>query len=262
MIFSITKIADLVFNYLNKLGIKIGFARHDNKLIHCDLDENCKTNKIVNKNIKNSNSELILLPPFDNNSNKILQDSIPIDEKYPGNQIFINESNDSNFNKLEIPNPPIQMQSPPPSPYEGWIERPEEPPSITTIGFHPKTLSHLLYTYDDNNNNNNSNSIDSTIKNNSNNSIKMKKVFSSVLDSNYPTKSNLSELEDLNIGDGLHDNDDENNILKGSLFQNKVLENKERKITSNLKIPIVIVDSNEAESLKLHAAEMDKIKEN
>lgn len=276
MIFSVTKIADLVYDYFKKIGIKIGYARHDNKISHCDLDKNCDSNNNNKNNDKNSidstnkSSDYLDLVNILNNNCNNTPESSPIDERYPGVSVFqnINSSNNSIMKKLEPPSPPIQMQSPPPSPYEGWIERPEEPPSNTTIGFHPKTIGHLLYTYDNNNN------IIESNNNDNNSNLKMKKVFSSVLEDAIPNQDSYEKLEDLDIGEGLDDdyqnnengiNSDNNKILHGSLFQNHDFDKNIGKKQNNrlkLKIPIVVVDTQEAENIKSYANQIDNIKSN
>lgn len=228
MIFSFPKIAELVHEYFDRLGIKVGFARRDNIMGGCDINDNCE----LNKPSVADRSETILEPnsPSANES---------IDERYPGDSTF----SDTSPNKLEVPNPPIQMQSPPPSPYEGWIERPEDPPSDTTIGFHPKTLGHLLYTYD------NEGSL---------NGSQMKKVFSSVIESKLPDEDHDEELEDFDIGEGLSDDEKK---LEGSLFHSTILRKGDDVIgqdMTQLKVPIVVVDQYEADHLRQHAAEMDK----
>lgn len=48
---------------------------------------------------------------------------------------------------LKPPEKPIQMQSPPPSPYEGWIQREEDPPDEISV-LNPKALKAVLF--DDN----------------------------------------------------------------------------------------------------------------
>jgi hypothetical protein len=225
MIFSNTKIADLVYQYLREFKIKVGFARNDNKLTNCDLDSTCP---LLSK--KQSIEEVKLNP------NNFTIES-PIIERYPGLPVF--------QHKLEPPNPPIQMQSPPPSPYEGWISRPEEPPSDTTLGFHPKALSHILYTTHPSTND-------------------MKRVFSSFIDNEIPDPKTNSQLDDLALSEGIDDENDHKE-LHGSLFQNPVLpkheyvsKNLEKpNHLSKLKIPILIIDNQEAENLKKHANVLD-----
>lgn len=247
MIFSVPKIADLVYEYLVKLGIKIGFARHDNVISRCDLDPSCE----VCESHK-PGTQLAVLEP------KESTESQSVEDRYPGDAVFANTKTISG--KLEPPKPPIQMQSPPPSPYEGWIERPEDPPSSTTVGFHPKALGHLLYTYDsDNMTQAGKTSCDNDEE------LKMRRVFSSAIDNTLSHPKNGSEPDELNIGEGLHDDEDfdsHGNSLKGSLFQNPVVQNKshEKANSSRLKIPIVVVDTQEAENLRSHAAEMDNAK--
>lgn len=229
LIFSSGEMANLVHEYLTKFEIKVGFARKDNSLTHCTLDSECL--KLANQSHSSALTDNKLNP--DN-----VESDSPIVEKYPGIPTF----ND----KLQPPNPPIQMQSPPPSPYEGWISRPEEPPCDTTLGFHPKNLSHLLYTKTDNGN-------------------ETRRVFSSFIDNEMSDSGINSELKDFNLGTGMHD--EETNDLHGSLFQNPVLpqalsnKNNENiyKIpkSSKLKVPILIVDAQEAEDLRAHANKMD-----
>ncbi|GAV27903.1 hypothetical protein PMKS-001371 [Pichia membranifaciens] len=249
MIFSVPKIADLVYQYLTKLGIKIGFARHNNGISSCDLDPECDVCEAGK-----TDTQLAILQPKDT------PESFPVEDRYPGVGVYGNiNSKGTTLRKLEPPNPPIQMQSPPPSPYEGWIERPEEPPSSTTVGFHPKALSHLLYTYD----HNELNHLDKRERD-SDDEMKMRRVFSSTIENAFNDPKKESELDDLNIGEGLHDDDDDkdSHALKGSLFQKPALKRgvSDRVNFSKMKIPIVVVDTQEAENLRSHAAEMDSVK--
>lgn len=46
--------------------------------------------------------------------------------------------------KLVPPPKIVQMQSPPPSPYEGWENQPEEPPDQQTVS-DPKSLARILF---------------------------------------------------------------------------------------------------------------------
>lgn len=45
---------------------------------------------------------------------------------------------------LKPPNRPVQLQSPPPSPYLGWVQREEDPPDLKTIA-DPKSMKEVLY---------------------------------------------------------------------------------------------------------------------
>lgn len=239
MIFSNVKFAELVHKYFTQLKIKIGYARKGNTLTGCDLDTGCKAPAEAAIDTK--------LNPDDT------PESSPIDDKFPGGSVF---SDQTYSNRLEPPNPPVQMQSPPASPYEGWISRPEDPPSNTTIGFHPKTISHILYTYD------NKGDADFPINKHDEGleDPKMKKVFSSFIDSELPDTPKSNELCDLDIGPGLEEDDDNNKKeFHGSLFQQQLTRpesQKEQGAVPSLKIPIVIVDSQEAENLRQHASNL------
>lgn len=251
MIFSVPKIADLVYEYLTKLGIKIGFARHDNGISSCDLDPECEVCEA-----SKADAQLAILQPKD------APESYPVEDRCPGAGVYgIKYNKAGTFRKLEPPNPPIQMQSPPPSPYEGWIERPEEPPSSTTVGFHPKALGHLLYTYDDE-------TANDQRERDSDDEMKMRRVFSSTIETAFSDPKKESAMDDLNIGEGLHDDDDDDDddeashVLNGSLFQKPTLirEVSDKAKLSKMKIPIVVVDTQEAENLRSHAAEIDSVK--
>lgn len=228
LIFTESKIAKLVFEYFQRLGIQIGFARNDNRLTTCDLNSDCT----VDSNV----SESSLNPQH-------IHISDPINERYiPGDTGVAGRENNLTF--LRVPHPPIQMQSPPASPYEGWIPQPEEPPSDTTLSFHPKTLGHVLHTYD-------GEEVPQGLG-------QMRKVFSSFIDDEMPMSRINESLEDLNLGESLEDtnerggNGDDRDLLKGSLLQkNKFVENNE------FKIPILVINQKEAENLRQVATNFD-----
>ncbi|KAG7878068.1 hypothetical protein KL905_004542 [Ogataea polymorpha] len=46
--------------------------------------------------------------------------------------------------RLEPPERRVELQSPPPSPYLGYVQEPEEPPELITMT-EPQSFSHLLY---------------------------------------------------------------------------------------------------------------------
>lgn len=215
LIFSNSEFAQLIYNYLHSLEIRVGFSRNDNAINDCNLYQHCGT--MIQQM---SSSKLTVNENTD----------MPINERLPQNQVT---------EKLEPPNPPIQMQSPPPSPYEGWVNQPEEAPSETTIGYHPKKLSHLLYT------------IDPVTK-------EQRRVFSSYIDADLFSDTKEDELQHLDLGEPLNEGESENNlgILEGSLFQKSSL-NKEaevpRKKKLDMKIPIVIIDHDEAQNIKKQA---------
>lgn len=221
LIFSESHYSEIIYRYLHDLKIKVDFARNDSVISKCDLDSECKG--------PSSHVQTIDVKLNVNDDSKE-----PINERYPGT---------FPFSKLEPPNPPIQMQSPPPSPYEGWVNQPEEAPSETTIGYHPKKLSHILYTVDPDTN-------------------ERKRVFSSFIDSEQPEEkyTNEDELQDLDIGEALHEEESvgDNNVLLGSLFQSPKLPlKKTEKITGkvkfDMKVPIVVIDSDEAINLQKQA---------
>ncbi|GMM47047.1 hypothetical protein DAPK24_036220 [Pichia kluyveri] len=232
LIFSNNRITDLVHEYLHKLEIKVGFARNDNTLTYCDMDDadnHLHMDKITD--VKKTNNILNAINEPDNS---------PVNERYPG------EEQDSNKNsRLKVPSPVIQMQSPPPSPYEGWIYRPEEAPSDITIGFHPKKLGHILYTKADED--------------------EMRKVFSSTLDSDI--YGDNEKLDNLYIGDGLGDESTDEEIY-GSLFQKPIQKISKKETNTGktisevdtkrrLMVPIVVVDHLEAENLREQAKQFD-----
>lgn len=228
ILFSNSKITDLVYEYLSKMKIRVGFARNDNKLSECNNESDDHSHSI---------SHTIRNEKLDPNG---AVDTSPINERYPSEDLFENSTH-----TLRVPSPVIQMQSPPASPYEGWIHRPEDGPSDVTIGFHPKKLGHILYTKDDSEN--------------------MKKVFSSTLE--FEADSNDEHLEKLNLGEGLGDDENEDaerDVLYGSLFQHQKIRNESKTNDSvetinkhHLQVPIVIVDKAEAENLKKQALQLD-----
>ncbi|GMM30158.1 hypothetical protein DAMA08_029030 [Martiniozyma asiatica (nom. inval.)] len=109
------------------------------------------------------------------------------------------------LDRLPIPDAPIQMQSPPPSPYLGWTAMPEDPPDSTTVS-NPVELHRVLF--DDAGN----------------------RVFQ------------ISEMDDFTLGDGLDDN-----LIDSSSSSES---NKE------IKVPKLVVDISEAESLRQIAKEL------
>lgn len=223
LIFTESKFAEMIFQYLDDLKLKIGFARNDNVMNQCDLHLDCETPCVsANRNLKLKLSD---------NQNE------PINERLPTQNMI---------SRLEPPNPPIQMQSPPPSPYEGWVNQPEEAPSDTTISYHPKMLSHILYTVD-------------PITN------EHRRVFSSFIDSEQPEEKYTDPdlLQELDIGEALDEGgvDDEEycsilrNPLMGSLFQQPMSLRHEIKDIPKVElvVPILVIDNEEAFNLREHA---------
>lgn len=212
LIFSRSEFAQFIYSYLKKLKIKVGFSRNDNVINECSLCDQIVPPK----------SDIKLTVKVDNDNS--------IHEKLPQRQVC---------QKLEPPDPPIQMQSPPPSPYEGWINQPEDPPSGTTIGYHPKKLSHLLYTIDPVTN-------------------EHRRVFSSFIDSEQPLCNYTSDhdLQHLDLGEPLIEAESKDNIgiFTGSLFQNSSLTQQAQNVpirkNSNLKIPMLVIDHDEAQNIK------------
>lgn len=203
LIFSTVHLTKIVHDYFQELKIKIWFARRSNSLDSCDSPDQCRRREISADETK------YLSASSDDNS--------PIDDRYPGQSVFQNT-------QLQVPDAPIQMQSPPASPYEGWIERPEEPPSDTTIGYHPKLLSHLLYTHGEEEDS-------------------VKKVFSRT--------NSMLDLDSFDLGEG----EDE----KVEARPNKIPAS-DPSISNDypkLKIPIVVVDNLEAENIKKYALEFE-----
>ena len=243
MIFSNTKIARIIYEYLSKLGLVVSFARRDNKLTECSIDtKDHQHDSMVTHLSKATGFEK--LDPNNTPQTSPIDDKMPGAESRFGDEIYplVDQSE-----RLQVPENPVQMQSPPASPYEGWINRPEEAPCDTTIGFHPKTLGHLLYTYADGEDGDT----------NGDGSKNMKRVFSSFIDSEKPKSDEDQNLEELCLGEGLMDEEAMPDSLKGSLFQNFEPSNTARQPSHVLNIPIVVIDTSEAATLKTQAKEMD-----
>jgi hypothetical protein len=85
----------------------------------------------------------------------------------------------------------------------------------------------------------------------------MKRVFSSFIDSEKPKSDEDQNLEELCLGEGLMDEEAMPDSLKGSLFQNFEPSNTARQPSHVLNIPIVVIDTSEAATLKTQAKEMD-----
>lgn len=109
---------------------------------------------------------------------------------------------DNNDDVLKPPNKPIQMQSPPPSPYLGWIQREEDPPDMTSV-IDPKSLKSVLF--DDNGD---------------------------------PVFNDNDVMDELNLGEG------EEIEIDRDIFG------------TTMRVPNIIVDSTEAESLRQIAKEL------
>lgn len=221
LMFSSHNIAELVSQYFKQIKLIFGFSRNDNVIDKCDFS-NCDNNlkKIVNK-------DDILDPKNAQNENE------PFNERYPDSQIDDN-------NILKLPNPVIQMQSPPPSPYEGWVENPEEPPSNVTYGYNPRSLGHLLYT---------TKTRDDTYENEGEDDVELRKVFSSVIDPVEPVDDLNKDLENLSLGEGEYDSEHEenNDFVNGNLFQ------KSKIVRKPIDVPILVIDKEEARNVKQHA---------